>query len=136
MITRPKNSTLAVMLGLAVLTGVGIYAGSLEPPGAPAPTKTAEDETDPRIPIRGSDLPLTIDTPGSYYLAEDSAGAGGIFITASNVTIDLMGYCLCVGTGDGISSIAAADWGSPGFVDRFSSSVTHRVLEIDRTQVT
>ena len=58
----PKNSTLAVMLGIAVLTGLwlGIYAGSLEPPGPPAPTTTAVDNTDPRTPIRNSDLPLTI----------------------------------------------------------------------------
>ena len=65
-------------MAVCLLAAAGAYwmvqAGSLEPPGAPAPTKTAVDETDPRIPIRGSDLPLTISSPGSYYLAERRTG--------------------------------------------------------------
>ena len=109
MIPSSKKTTLAIMLGLAVLTCVwlGIYAGSLEPPGAPAPTTTAVDETDPRTPIRVGDLPLTIFSSGSYYLAEDiSTGGDGITVDADNVTIDLMGFSLRGGTGFGISATA------------------------------
>ena len=81
-----------------------VQAGDLEPPGSPAPTKTAVDETDPRTAIRTSDLPLTISSSGSYYLAEDiSTGGDGIRVDASNVTIDLMGFSLSGGTGAGIS---------------------------------
>ena len=41
----PKNGTLAMILGLLLLTGIcpGSYAGSLEPPGAPAPTKGSRE---------------------------------------------------------------------------------------------
>src|SRR4029078_4277336 len=44
------------------------------------------------IPIYGSQLPLTITTPGRYYLAEDINYAGAsdaITINVDNVSIDL-----------------------------------------------
>ena len=69
MLIQAKKSTLLVAVVLSILVGVwlGIYAGNLDPPAAPAPTETAIDETDPRTAIRNSDLPLTISSSGSYY---------------------------------------------------------------------
>jgi len=61
------------------------------------------DEAEPRIPIHDADLPLTIVEPGSYYFAESIRSAsGGITIATSNVTLDLMGFTLDGGIGDGI----------------------------------
>lgn len=54
-------------------------------------------------PIHASDLPLTIDTPGAYYLAEDIRTSGrGILIISSDVSIDLMGQTLSGGSGHAI----------------------------------
>jgi hypothetical protein len=62
------------------------------------------DEVKPGVPVRGTDLPLDITQPGSYYLAEDiSVGAAGITISASDVTLDLAGHSLRGGAGSGIS---------------------------------
>ena len=58
-------------------------------------------QDEPRIPI--SSLPYTIDSPGSYYLTEDLTASGdGIIVTVDDVTIDLNGFSLKGGTGDGI----------------------------------
>jgi hypothetical protein len=107
MLRRSARSGWPVAVVLVVL-GVVFWlarAGSLEPPAAPAPTKTAMDETDPRIPIYASDLPLTIGSPGSYYLAENIVTTGlGIEIATNDVTLDLMGFKLAGGTGNGIDS--------------------------------
>jgi len=75
-------------------------AGSLEPPRPPSPTQ--------RNLIFSTDLPLTINEPGSYLLAENiSTSAGGITIAADFVTLDLMGFALAAAAGnagqDGIS---------------------------------
>lgn len=72
-------------------------AGSLTPPGAPAPTMKTLDEVEARIPIHKEDLPLTISHPGSYFLAENIHFVGnslGIHITTSSVSIDLNGFTL------------------------------------------
>jgi parallel beta-helix repeat protein len=46
---------------------------------------------------------MTINTPGSYYLAENiTTTAGGIDIYANGVTLDLSGFTLAGGTGSGI----------------------------------
>ena len=63
------------------------------------------DQVEPRTPI--SSLPFTIAAAGSYYLTGNLTGGagGGITIGASGVTLDLMGYELVGGTGDGIQVI-------------------------------
>lgn len=94
--------------------------GDLTPPGAPAPelktleevythtaaarssadtaVRDASEAKDPRTPISASDIPLTITSPGSYYLAEDIAitipDVNGITIDSDNVFLDLNGFTL------------------------------------------
>lgn len=68
---------------------------------------------DPRTPIRADDLPLVIDQPGSYYLAENAvgiSGANGIVIAVSNVTLDLNGFSVfgVQGSIDGIAITASS----------------------------
>lgn len=96
----------ALLLGvLLALISSSIRAGELEPPGPPAPTMKPLEDVEARTPIRAADLPLTIASPGSYYVAENISVAGdGITIASSNVTIDLMGFTLAGGTGTGIAS--------------------------------
>ena len=84
--------------------------GSLTPPGAPAPTMKTLDQIEPRTPIAA--LPFSITNAGSYYLTANLtgvAGQNGITITASGVTLDLMGFELAgVATSlDGINISAA-----------------------------
>jgi hypothetical protein len=69
--------------------------GSLNPPGAPAPTMKSLAQVEPRTPI--ASLPFIISQPGSYYLVTnltDIAGTNGITVNTDNVTIDLSGFTL------------------------------------------
>jgi len=70
-------------------------AGSLTPPGAPAPTMKTLAEVEPRTPI--SSIPITISEFGSYYLTGNLTGlpgTNGITIISDSVTIDLNGFAL------------------------------------------
>lgn len=84
----------AIVLTIAIsLTSDRILAqGSLTPPGAPAATMKTLDQIEARTAI--TNLPYTIDQPGSYYLVGNLSGGTGITVEASNVTIDLNGFAL------------------------------------------
>lgn len=76
--------------------------GSLTPPSAPAPTMKSLSQIEPRTPI--SSLPFTVTNPGAYYLTTNLAGVGGITVNTNDVAIDLNGFALTAGGGDGISA--------------------------------
>jgi len=85
--------------GAILLAGSWLaYGGSLTPPsGAIAAT----GRFGPRIEIES--LPFTITTPGSYYLTKNmSSAGGGITIAVSDVSIDLNGFMVGPGPGQGI----------------------------------
>ncbi|HLP78063.1 MAG TPA: right-handed parallel beta-helix repeat-containing protein [Candidatus Paceibacterota bacterium] len=77
--------------------------GSLTPPGAPAPTMKSLSQVEPRTPIAGGTLGSgpSISQPGSYYLTDNiivtNDSASGIWISGSNVTLDLNGFSI-IGT--------------------------------------
>lgn len=99
-----KNITLRTVATILLAFVSHLFAqGLLTPPGAPAPMMKTLQQVEPRTPI--SSLPFTITQPGSYYLTTnlDAAGGSGIIISASEVTVDLMGFALANGVGSGIS---------------------------------
>ncbi len=123
----------AFVLAAGLLLDGDLRAGSLEPPGPPAPTMKTLQQIESRVAI--TSLPITISTPGSYYLTGDLTGISGqtgITITASFVTLDLNGFSLIgvPGSFDGIRNNGAGlrqivirngtvrNWGGSGiFVD-------------------
>jgi hypothetical protein len=86
-----------------LVTSVLLLCGALAI-GAPPSAKSPEG--DPRTRIDGP-LPVTITSPGSYYLGANLigvSGAHGITIAASDVTLDLNGFEL-VGVFDAFSGV-------------------------------
>jgi parallel beta-helix repeat protein len=83
------------------MVSIAFAQGSLNPPGAPAPNFKTLSQIEPRTPI--SSLPITISTPGSYYLTTNLTFSGlpGFLIQCDDVTIDLNGFTV---TGDRVSS--------------------------------
>ena len=86
-----KFTVIGLSVGLAMLAEA---QGPLSPPGPPDATMRSLDELETRIPI--DSVPITIDQPGSYYLTGnlDADSDSGIQITASGVSIDMMGFTL------------------------------------------
>ncbi len=127
--SKARTLMLAVLI---ITTATGLWvaqAGGLQPPAPPGPTF--------QFCIFSGDLPLQILDEGTYVLGEDIVvGTAGIEIAVSNVTIDLKGFRLSGGTGDGIYTTAAlenieikngivSDWGQEGIDLR--TSVNSRI---------
>ena len=127
----------ASVIAAGVLLNGDVNAGSLEPPGPPAPTMKTIQETEPRTPI--TSLPFTISAPGSYYLTghlTGVSGASGITINSSYVTLDLSGFSLIGVSGslDGIRIPSARlvtirngvirSWGGSGISAGLSPEIT------------
>lgn len=91
---------LAATLGLFIVAAVAgvTEGGPLDPPGPPGSTDSVRL---PGTPISG--LPFTASAPGHYYVTDNLSGAGGVTISADNVSIDLGGHTLSgPGSGTGI----------------------------------
>lgn len=103
-----RIKVVSLLTSLFIAAGLAL-AGPLNPPSGPiAPTgKTTQEIFDkaaaaePRIAINATNTPgnsgcvFLISQPGSYYLTQDLIGVpgkSGIWIGASNVTIDLNGF--------------------------------------------
>ena len=98
----PSSLTVGLILLIIVALGHFICAqGPLTPPGPPSPTMKTLDQIEPRIPVSAETAPgyqsylYVITQPGSYYLTGDLHGVdgeGGLWISASDVTLDLNGF--------------------------------------------
>lgn len=97
------NTLLLVLVLMGLIAVIGelgtrAWGGPLDPPGAPGPT---QPQVEPRSPIPpvgwDGSFPITISAPGSYFLTQDLTGAtdaDGIYITSSDVALDLNGFTL------------------------------------------
>ncbi len=93
------------------LTPAARAQGPLTPPGAPAPMMRTLVQVEPRTPIALAGY--TITQPGSYYLTTNLVSSWyGVVITASGVTLDLMGFAL-TGVGDGIGVFLSGETNAP-----------------------
>lgn len=93
-----RPSTTILSAAILLLIGSPAVAGSLTPPGPPAPTFKTLSDIEPRTlisPDQNSLEPVVIDQPGSYYLGRDIQalpGQDAITINANNVSLDLNGF--------------------------------------------
>lgn len=98
---KPTHKQIARAAGVAWLAATAAaLGGSLNPPPGPiAPTDA--------VTINGQavTLPYVIAAPGAYRLTSDllaGGGVDGVVIAASDVTLDLGGFTIFGGTGDGV----------------------------------
>jgi len=104
-VRRVERNAAAIGIVACLIIFGEASAGSLNPPGPPAPTMKTLDQVEARTPIVA--LPVTIVQSGSYYLTgnlQGMSGQNGITVNADNVAIDLNGFTLIgvSGTGSGI----------------------------------
>ncbi|MEI6656324.1 MAG: hypothetical protein WCP45_16295 [Verrucomicrobiota bacterium] len=90
-----------ILISLLTLAGTLAWLqaqGPLAPSGAPAPSMKSLSQVEPRTAVQSlaATPPYTISQPGSYYLTGNITVTGGnaIYITASDVTLDLMGFTI------------------------------------------
>lgn len=105
--------TRLIAFGAVAAGALIVFAGPTDPPAGPVgdtlPTLGYKTlfQAEPRTPISQDDIPLTITTPGSYYLTENlfAVGFGDNVITISSddVTLDLMGFMI-----DGATEVSLA----------------------------
>jgi parallel beta-helix repeat protein len=92
------HSGIALALVVCFSLSTAASGGSLMPPGAPGATMKPLSDIEPRVAIRATSIPLTIDSPGSYYFAESirsgTLNTPGITITTHSVSVDLNGFVL------------------------------------------
>ena len=77
-------------LALFALLSPALAQGPLSPPGPPGETMKSLDQIEPRSLLARA--PVTIDKPGSYYLAASLDGT--VSIEADDVALDLMGFAI------------------------------------------
>lgn len=92
---RANVRSLAMCLMTAMSFTCAAEAGPLNPPPGPVASTGS---------VMIFELPYTISNPGSYKLARDCVGAGGITVSADNVAIDLSGHLIAgVSTSSGVA---------------------------------
>lgn len=122
------------------------FAGSLNPPAAPAATMKTLGEIEPRIPLGQSDFPKTITESGSYYLTgniEITTADTALTITADDVQIDLNNFVITgpnIAGGNGIAIDCQKNitikngtirgFGGRGIYDSCTSAKSIRVINV------
>jgi len=137
-VRRVERNAAAIGIVACLIIFGEASAGSLNPPGPPAPTMKTLDQVEARTPIGA--LPFTINQSGSYYLTgnlQGVSGLNGITVRVDDVTIDLNGYALIGVAGSGAGIVLGVpstrnltirngtirDWSSQGIHAEFSLNV-------------
>ena len=112
-----KTTRILPFAALIVTAAVHGQGSLTPPPGAPAPVMKSLDQVEARTPLVAGQPGVSIDAngtitisqPGSYYLTGNltitTAGASGIVISSSNVSLDLNGFSLICTQANGGAAI-------------------------------